>query len=249
MAVLSLIVASLFAVYVTLVRPLLSRRRYQKFLREVAANPALRTRYYLKILVEQWLWLVVIGVILLLGSVVPSTLGLRAPDDWGYTLLLIVEVMIVVPIALFVMVRRIAKTQKPGLAKLLLAVKELLPHTSRERFLWLLVSVTAGTCEEVVFRGFLLWYFLTLGAFLQLQISVLVALVLTTILFGFGHIYQGWKGVLGTGLVGALLAYLYVSTGSLLLPIVCHVLIDARIVFLAPVLLKVIERQKVSSGS
>jgi hypothetical protein len=55
---------------------------------------------------------------------------------------------------------------------------------------------------------------------------------------GFSHIYQGWKGVLRTGLVGALLAYLYFFTGSLILPMVCHILIDARIVFFAPVLLK-----------
>jgi membrane protease YdiL (CAAX protease family) len=248
MAALSLIVATLFVLYVTLVRPLLSRKRYQKFLRDVVANPALRTRYYLRILGEQWLWLVVIGAIVLLGSVPPSTLGLRAPDNWANTLLLVVEVMVVLPIALVVALRRIAKTQRPGLAKLLLAVKELLPHTSQERRLWLLVSVTAGICEEIVFRGFLPWYFLVVGTFFKLEVSVLTALVLSSIFFGFAHIYQGWKGALGTGLLGAILAYLYVNTGSLILPIVCHILMDARIVFFAPILLKLDQRPKVSAG-
>jgi len=83
-----------------------------------------------------------------------------------------------------------------------------------------------------------------LSAYLGIHISFTAALVLSTILFGFAHIYQGWKGVLGTGLVGGVLAYLYLSTGSLLLPIVLHILIDARIVFLAPTLLKLDDQEK-----
>jgi membrane protease YdiL (CAAX protease family) len=146
------------------------------------------------------------------------------------------------------MVRRIAKTQRPGMARLLLKVKELLPHTPQERRLWLLVSITAGVCEEIVFRGFLPWYFLTLGTFFGLQSSLLVALVLSSILFGFAHIYQGWKGVVGTGLLGALFAYLYVTTGSLILPIALHILADARIVFLAPTLVELSERLKVPTA-
>jgi membrane protease YdiL (CAAX protease family) len=245
MAVLSLIVASLFVFYVMLVRPLLRRKRYQEFRREVVANPALRSRYYLSSLGVQWLWLVVIGVVLLLGSVPPSTLGLRVPDDWAYTLVLIVEIMVLLPIMLVLVLRRVTKTRRLGMVRLLLEVKELLPHTSHERRLWLLLSLTAGICEEIVFRGFLPWYFLGLGAFFGLQVSLLVAFVLSSILFGFAHIYQGWKGALGTLLLGALLAYLYVNTGSLILPIVCHILLDARIVFFAPTLLKLDQGQRV----
>jgi uncharacterized protein len=242
MAALSLIIASLFVLYVMLVRPLLRRKQYQKFRREVVANPALRSRYYLRSVGVQWLWLVVIGVIMLLGSVPPSTLGLREPDDWVYTLVLIVEITVLLPIGLVLVMRRIAKKQRPGMVRLLLKVKELLPHTPHERRLWLLVSVTAGICEEIVFRGFLPWYILALGAFFRLEVPLLAALVLSSILFGLAHIYQGWKGVLGTGLLGALFAYLYVNTGSLILPIVCHILVDARIVFMAPALLELGQR-------
>lgn len=242
MAVLSLIAASLFVLYVMLVRPLFRRKRYQKFRREVVANPALRSHYYLNIVGVSWLWLVVIGVIMLLGSVPPSALGLRGPDDWTYTLILIVEIMVLLPIVVVRVRRRIAKRQRPGMVKLLLEVKELLPHTSYERRLWLLVSITAGICEEIIFRGFLLWYFPVLGAVFRLEVPPLAALVLSSILFGFAHIYQGWRGVLGTGLLGALFAYLYISTGSLILPILCHILVDARIVFLAPTLVELAQR-------
>jgi membrane protease YdiL (CAAX protease family) len=169
---------------------------------------------------------------LLLDSAPLSVLGLRVPDNVGTTFWLTVEIVVLLPIMLVVILFRIAKTQRPGLAALLLEVKELLPHTSYERWLWLLVSITAGICEEIVFRGFLLSYFV------RLEGSLFVAILFSSILFGFAHVYQGWKGVLGTGVMGAVLAYLYVSTGSLILPIVCHIFLDARIVFLAPALLK-----------
>ena len=237
MPTLALIVASLFVLYVGLVGPLLSRKRYQEFSREVAAHPALRSRFYLRTLFVHWIWIAVIGIILLLGSTLPSTLGLRAPDDWTYTFLLLAETLVLLPLAVVVVVRRIAKTRRPGLAMLLLEVKELLPHTASERRLWLLLSVSAGIYEEIFFRGFLPWYFLVLGTFFRLQVSLLTAFVFSTILFGFAHIYQGWKGVLGTALVGAVLAYLYVTTSSLFLPVVFHILIDARVVFFAPAIL------------
>lgn len=238
MVTLTLTIASLFIIYVMLIQPVLRRKRYQEFLQQVRTNPALRSPYYLNILSAKWLWVAMVGVILLLGSVQLSTIGLRAPDDWTYTLWLLAEILVILPIALIIMVRRIAKTQRPGLAALLFEVKELLPHTPYERGLWLLLSISAGLCEEIVFRGFLLWYFPVLGSFLGVPISLTTILILSSILFGFAHFYQGWKGMLGTGLAGALLAYIYLITGSLVLPIILHILIDARIIFIAPTLLK-----------
>jgi membrane protease YdiL (CAAX protease family) len=54
------------------------------------------------------------------------------------------------------------------------------------------------------------------------------------VIFGFAHLYQGIAGVLGTALIGALLVGLYLSTGSLLLPILVHAIIDIRAFLLVP---------------
>lgn len=242
MVALSLTIASLFILYALLLQPIFRYADYQKFSREVVAQPTLRSRYYLRTIGTKWLWVAVIGVILLLGSVSPANLGARPPDDWTYTLLLVGEIVILLPIALVVIVWRIKKTRRPGLARLLSGVRDLLPHTPQESRLWLLLSVSAGICEEIVFRGFLPWYLLSLNHFSDLQVSLLTAVILSSLLFGFAHLYQGWKGVLATGLIGAFLAYLYVITGSLILPIILHILVDARIVFIAPAFLQ-LERQ------
>jgi membrane protease YdiL (CAAX protease family) len=232
------ILAALFTLYIGFVRPLLRRRRYQQFRREVATNPALRSQYYLESLVEPWFWLIAIGIILILDSAPPSVLGLHAPTDWGTTFWLTLEIVILTPIVSIVMRYRITKTQRPGLSILLFEVKELLPRTPYEFCLWFLISITAGICEEIVFRGFLIAYLGSLFPYLGFQVPLLFTIILTSILFGFAHIYQGWKGALGAAVAGVILACLYLSTGSLILPIIAHILIDVRIVFIAPALLK-----------
>jgi membrane protease YdiL (CAAX protease family) len=46
--------------------------------------------------------------------------------------------------------------------------------------------------------------------------------------FGVAHAYQGRAGIVGTGLLGGGMAAMYLQTGSLLLPVVLHALIDLR---------------------
>jgi membrane protease YdiL (CAAX protease family) len=65
-------------------------------------------------------------------------------------------------------------------------VRFLLPRTIGELVAWVALSVTAGICEEGIFRGYL-----------QVQLraltkSTVAGLVLSAVLFGFGHAYQGW---------------------------------------------------------
>ena len=52
--------------------------------------------------------------------------------------------------------------------------------------------------------------------------------------FGLAHWYQGRLGMLTTGAAGAVLTQLYLTTGSLLLPMVLHVLIDLRLLLDRP---------------
>ncbi|MHB8841104.1 MAG: CPBP family intramembrane glutamic endopeptidase, partial [Candidatus Aquicultor sp.] len=104
-------------------------------------------------------------------------------------------------------------------------VAALLPHTKGERRLWAAISVTAGICEEILFRGFLIFY---LSQVLP-SLPLIAVVVISSVIFGFGHAYQGLKGIIGTGILGLGLAVLYVATGSLLLSMVIHALVDVRV--------------------
>lgn len=59
-------------------------------------------------------------------------------------------------------------------------------------------------------------------------------LVVAAVTFGLAHWYQGPSGMAATALAGALLTGLYLGTGSLLLPMAVHVLVDLRALLLTP---------------
>jgi uncharacterized protein len=98
----------------------------------------------------------------------------------------------------------------------------LFPTTWTERRWWVLIGLTAGICEEVLFRGFLLYY---LRDWMNLTLALLVAAVI----FGLQHLYQGAKGVVSTAVVGVLFGLLFLLSGSLILAMVLHAALDLRL--------------------
>ena len=115
--------------------------------------------------------------------------------------------------------------QKPS--KFLPDFTYLLPHSGVERWLFAAVAVSAGICEEVVFRA---WLLTTLHGSLHLNGWVLV--LAGAVVFGVLHLYQGFLGFISTMALALVLSGLYVGTGTLLVPIVIHVLVDLRWAFL-----------------
>lgn len=93
------------------------------------------------------------------------------------------------------------------------------PRTAAEHRRFKILAITAGMAEEIIFRGFLITVF-------SLILPTLLAASVAVILFGLGHIYQGFAGIVRTALVGAILAAVYLVGGSLWPAILLHVLID-----------------------
>ncbi len=105
----------------------------------------------------------------------------------------------------------------------------LLPRGGQERFAFFLVALTAGICEEVLYRGFLLHVLVQ-----DFGVSGVAAVGLAAVAFGVAHAYQGWLGALVTCAAGAGFVAVYCVTGSLLPGILIHALIDIRPLFLLP---------------
>lgn len=96
------------------------------------------------------------------------------------------------------------------------AVDSLLPRSWNEVALWIILCVSAGICEEVVYRGYLQKQFLALTG------SVAVAIVLQGVVFGVSHGYQGWKNVTVISIVGVLYGILAAWRGNLRANIISH---------------------------
>ena len=108
------------------------------------------------------------------------------------------------------------------------SIQFLIPKTFVDRLLFLFVAITAGFCEEIIFRGAMLYYLSNLSY----DLSIITIGIISSMLFGIIHLYQGWKGVLQTTYVGGVLFLLFVGTGNLWIPIVLHFIIDVKFVFL-----------------
>ena len=137
---------------------------------------------------------------------------------------LLVFLVVVLPILLLF----VARTQEDVVS--VGDIQALLPRNTAEVRLGALISLNAGVVEELLFR--LAVPALLYGAFG----NAVTALVVSALLFGALHAYQGPAGIIGTTFVGAFLLTLYVATGSILVPIVVHALIDLRSFVLIPLI-------------
>lgn len=171
-----------------------------------------------------WFIALVVVVIWMLTGRPLKLLGFQPPlaDSWGQigiiTLIFLVAYGIDVGTDLL-NPRSIAKAKKH-----LEKHTPFIPATSYEMRQFLLVAVTAGICEEIIFRGFFITYFLNLfGDNTQGQA---IALIVPTILFALAHYYQGWKAIGKIALLSLAFGYIYLISRSLWIPIILHTLVD-----------------------
>ena len=94
----------------------------------------------------------------------------------------------------------------------------LVPTTPRELCGWGVCSASAAS-EEIVFRGFAIWY---LTDFVALPIAAVVS----TFVFALAHAYQGISGIIRSGIYGAVLLTVFLVSGSIWPAIILHVAQD-----------------------
>jgi membrane protease YdiL (CAAX protease family) len=82
------------------------------------------------------------------------------------------------------------------------SIDKLLPHGLPESAVWILLSLSAGFCEEVVFRGYLQRQFQALWG------NPALAITAQAVIFGISHGYQGLRNVLVITVFGALFGIL-----------------------------------------
>lgn len=191
--------------------------RFQRSLRADAG--CARRREYRSTMARQWL-LAGVGTALWLRAGRPwSELGVRAPGGWR---LWAAAAAVAVLSALYVqqaatLVR--SQSARKRLRQVIAALEPLLPHTTAE-FGWFVgASLTAGVCEEFLYRG----YFV---AALAPRLGWWPAYVLAVPFFGLLHAYQGGRGVVRTGLVGLMMTFVVALTRSLLPAMALHMIVD-----------------------
>ena len=186
---------------------------------ESADVPRVRMWLYRQIMVIQWLLASLVALTWGWFGRPWSVVGLVPRDTWPFR---VAFTAVMIAGAVLILRGRAARDDPETLARLrrrFERIERMLPHDVRELRWFGAVGITAGICEEFLYRGYLLWY---LGRFLPVGFALGAA----ALIFGLGHSYQGPRGVLVTAVVGAVLAGLYIVTGSLYAPMMLHALMD-----------------------
>ncbi len=225
-ATLTAVILGVLLVYVLAFEPRLGVRFFEGFRQASTTEASRRPRWFAALIGMQVAAIaVVVLLVALLPEVTPASIGILWPvfeSDFALGLLAGASGGLLAGLVLTVLAAR-RQAEMPVIGD----VAVLLPRSTGERG-WLVgISVGAGISEELLYRGLLPALAVGLGA------PVLPVVIGQAAIFGFAHVYQGWSGVALTGLLGLIFGVLVVLTGSLLLPILLHILIDIRIA-LAP---------------
>jgi len=202
------------------VSPLLGVRDYRLLLRRTSEGVAdARVKFYKGVLVFHWpLTIGLLAWWLLSGNSLESMGLIPVADGWPWAAIGVGVFAILAQVIYLAIVSRNAD-KLAEIKKQIGDLASLAPQTPREDRLFDMVSITAGVCEEILYRGLLL-------ATLVSLVGTWPAVAITSLIFGIGHAYQGYSGIAKTGLVGLVLALFTVFSGSLYIAMVLHAVID-----------------------
>ncbi len=213
------------------------RRDYARFKR--LRSSVLRRKVFRRWILESWLMLGGLAAVVLLAAWPYVDPALDRAREWGPFALIAfdtgtvagvmagvgVATLLVLVVPVLLLRRRLDEVPAIG------DIRALLPRNRGELPYGAALGLTAGIVEELLFR-------LALPALLYGVLgSGPAAFAIAAVLFGALHLYQGPLGMVFAFVLGLLFTALYLLTGSIVAPILLHVLVDLRSLVLIPIAL------------
>lgn len=100
----------------------------------------------------------------------------------------------------------------------------ILPRQLKSYLFFIPLAISAGICEEIVFRGFFIGYFISL--FGNNLLGQILAVIIPALIFGLVHTYQGRQAIAKIVGMAVIFGTLYLVTGSIYLLIILHIVVD-----------------------
>lgn len=116
--------------------------------------------------------------------------------------------------------RRVGKMEGPAPELMRKIAARILPRNLIEFLAYAALAITAGVCEEFLYRGF------AMAALTRAGLPIWLVVPLTALLFGLAHTYQGRNGVAGTSAMGLVFGGFRVLTDSLFPVTMWHATVD-----------------------
>lgn len=191
---------------------------------EIAVMPWMRKRRVIAYAyMSAYLWLTAIAILLLWHVTGRSFHQLfLGPALWWR---LVIGFAAAAAFALLITRQRTAMLRpkaRSAVVRAMDAVAWMMPRSRAEQWWCVALSVAAGVCEEIIFRGFAVSFF-------SYFTGVPAAILLSALAFVLGHAYQDRKAIVPTGLFGLAMNAVVLVSGSLLPAIAMHVFQDLMI--------------------
>jgi uncharacterized protein len=104
------------------------------------------------------------------------------------------------------------------------SIADIIPANLAEYRHYTFLAVSAGVCEEIIYRGFLFNYVYTIMG--NVPYAHVWAMLIPSISFGISHLYQGWIAVSKILIIAILLSAIFYYSSSLWIVIIIHIAID-----------------------
>ncbi len=98
--------------------------------------------------------------------------------------------------------------------------ERVLPSSTVELAPYSALAVTAGVCEEFLYRGF------AMAALTRAGVAPWLVVIIASVIFGLAHTYQGKSGVSGTTIMGLVFGAARLALQSLAPVMVWHAVVD-----------------------
>ena len=226
-----MVIQHLLALFLIVVAPIWDHFATERL--KASKESRVKIAYYRTMVIVSWIASVIALLAVGWRTILTFDLGAASPS-WlpqhagARTSVAGVLIALLLAIALSALQARRSAAIQEKMERAFLRLSFILPLTGTERAWWIFVSLTAGITEEILYRGFLIHYFFAA----PFQIGLAVAVIASSVIFGAPHLYQGVAGAISAAILGFIFSAILLMTGTLLVPMVLHALIDLRILLI-----------------
>src|SRR6266404_6230125 len=199
--------------------PVRGRARLQQLLAKPRVERAERLSLYASTIAFQWLAAAVAAWRAWAHGFTAAQVGLAMPERFRLLLITVFGAALIVTLQ-WLNLRRMGRSTSPLRRPLQALAERILPQSTMELIPFLGLPVTAGLCEEFLYRVFAIAVLSCMG------LPTSVVILSSSIIFGLAHLYQGRSGFVSTMLLGILFGISRMALGSLLPVIVWHMGVD-----------------------
>lgn len=193
--------------------------RVKKLLAMPRVSTMERLALYASTIALQWVAVALVAWRAWTRGFTASQLGLTTHDRTRIIVASIVGAATVATLQ-WLNLRRVGRIPPEARGSLQAIAERILPQSTIELLPYLALAITAGLCEEFLYRGF------AMGVLIHVGLQAWAVVLLSSVLFGLAHSYQGRGGIVTTFVIGIILGSSRFIYGSLVPAIFWHSAVD-----------------------